>query len=73
MGFFDNKKLMFSFLAAVMYLVIASPAVYNTVGSLLGLENYDDHESNDRTVLLFVHGLVYFLGTLTLVNFYKMP
>ena len=50
MGFFDNKKLMFSFLAAVMYLVIASPAVYNTVGSVLGLENYDDHESNDRTV-----------------------
>ena len=73
MGFFDNKKLMFSFLAAVMYLVIASPAVYNTVGSVLGLENYDDHESNDRTVLLFVHGLVYFLGTLALVNFYKMP
>ena len=51
MGFFDNKKLMFSFLAAVMYLVIASPAVYNIVGSVLGLENYDDHESNDRTVL----------------------
>ena len=37
------------------------------------VENYDDHESNDRTVLLFVHGLVYFLGTLALVNFYKMP
>ena len=73
MGFFDNKKLMFSFLAAVMYLVIASPAVYNIVGSVIGLEDYDDHESNDRTVLLFVHGLVYFLGTLTLVNFYKMP
>jgi len=73
MTFFENKKLMFSFLAAVMYLVIASPAIYNTVGNILGLDNYDDHTSNDRTVLLFVHGLVYFLGTLALVNFYRMP
>tara|TARA_Y100000389_G_C17413538_1_gene492326 strand:+ start:39 stop:260 length:222 start_codon:yes stop_codon:yes gene_type:complete len=73
MTFFENKKLMFSFLAAAMYLVIASPVIYNTVGSVLGLDNYDDHTSNDRTVLLFVHGLVYFLGTLALVNFYRMP
>jgi hypothetical protein len=72
MGFFDQKKLMFGFLAAMLYLVIASPGVYNIVGNLIGLENYDDASSNDRTLLLFVHGLVYFLGTLALVNFYKM-
>jgi len=73
MNFFDQKKLMFSFLAAAMYLVLASPTVYNLVGSILMLDKYDDATSNDRTILLFVHGLVYFLGTLALVNFYGMP
>tara|TARA_B100000424_G_C22798850_1_gene428600 strand:+ start:324 stop:545 length:222 start_codon:yes stop_codon:yes gene_type:complete len=73
MGFFDQKKATFALMAAVMYLVIASPPVYNTVGSILGLHDYDDASSNDRTLLLFVHGLVYFLGTLALVNFYGMP
>lgn len=73
MGFFDQKKLMFGFLAAIMYLVIASPGVYNIVGGILGLDEYDDASSNHRTLLLFVHGLVYFLGALALVNVYKMP
>ena len=71
MGFFDEKKLMFSFLAAIMYLIIASPGVYNLVGNILGLEDYDDSTSNDRTILLFIHGIVYFLGALFLVNVYK--
>jgi len=73
MNFFNEKKLMFSFLAAVMFLVIASEAVYGVVGNILGLEQHEDPKSNDRTVLLFVHGLVYFLGTLVLVNFYGIP
>ena len=72
MGYFDEKKLMFSFLAAIMYLIIASPMVYNFVGSILGLEEYDDSASNDRTILLFIHGIVYLLGALFLVNVYKV-
>lgn len=72
MNFFTEKKLIFALLSAVMFLVIASESVYGIVGNLLGLEQHNDPNSNDRTVLLFVHGLVYFLGTLVLVNFYKM-
>ncbi len=72
MSFIDQKKITFCLLASIMYLVIASPGVYNIVGNVLGLDDYDDASSNDRTLLLFVHGLVYFLGTLVLVNFYKM-
>jgi hypothetical protein len=71
MGYFDEKKLMFGFLAAIMYLIIASPMVYNFVGSIIGLEEYDDSASNDRTILLFIHGIVYFLGAVFLVNVYK--
>ena len=73
MNFFAEKKLMFAFLSAIMFLVTASETVYGMVGDILGLEQHKDPDSNDRTVLLFVHGVVYFLGTLVVVNFYKLP
>ena len=73
MNFFSNDKLRFCAIAAIMYLVIASPPVYNLVGSILGLHNYDDSKSDHRNILLVVHGIVYFLSTLLLVNVLKMP
>ena len=72
MNYFSEKKIMFSVAAAVLYLVIASAPVYNFVGKLLNMD-YDDASSNDRHVLLVVHGLVYFLATLLLVNVMVMP
>jgi len=72
MTYFSEKKLMFSVIAAMLYLVIASPPVYNFVGSFVDM-NYDDANSSDRHVLLLVHGFVYFLATLILVNVVVIP
>ena len=72
MNYFSEKKLMFSAVAAILYLVIASPPVYNFVGSFVDL-NYDDVSKPDRHILLLVHGFVYFVATMVLVNVMTMP
>jgi hypothetical protein len=69
MGMLDSRKLTFSFINAVLFLVIASPPVYRIVGSIFGL-SYDG-EDNNRISLLFIHTVVFMLVTLIAVNVYS--
>ena len=69
MGILDSRKLTFSFINAVLFLLIASPPIYRLIGSIFGLK-YDGEEDNNRISLLFIHSVVFMIVTLITINVY---
>jgi len=69
MALLDSRKLTFSFINAILFLVIASPPVYRLVGSIVGLEY--DGENGSKYTLLFIHTFVFMIVTLISVNVYS--
>lgn len=63
MAYLDQKKLKFAFVNALLFMLIASPALYSFVGGILGLDTEDN-----KNALLFVHTLVFGLVTLLTLN-----
>ena len=55
---FSNKTF-FCIGLMVLFLIIANPAFYKIVGSIIGLHNYEDHKSYHKYYLLFIHSIVY--------------
>ena len=55
----------FSFLVVLLYLVVANSATYKFVGSIIGLDEYDNANKPDRDTLLYIHSLV--MGLLTFI------
>ena len=72
MAILDSRKLTFSFVNAVLFLLIASPPVYRLVGYVFGL-SYDGETDNNRTSLLFIHTVVFMIITLITINVYGTP
>ena len=60
-----SRKLFFSLIIVVIYLVVANPSTYNFVGSVIGLNDYDNANKPDRDTLLYIHSLV--MGLLTFI------
>jgi len=63
MAMFDQSKLMFALVNAIMFMLIASPQVYSLVGGILGLD-----PENNKISLLFLHSIVFGLVTLVTLN-----
>ena len=63
MGILDKNKIYFALVNAIMFILIASPPVYSIVATILGLDT-----TNNKTSLLFVHGVVFGLLTLLTIN-----
>ena len=55
----------FSLIVLVIYLVVANPSTYNFVGSVIGLNDYDNANKPDRNTLLYIHSFV--MGLLTFI------
>ena len=53
-----SRKMFFSLIVVVIYLVVANPSTYNFVGSIIGLNEYDNANKSDRNTLLYVHSVV---------------
>lgn len=60
-----SRKMFFSLIVVVIYLVVANPSTYNFVGSIIGLNDYDNANKPDRKTLLYVHSVV--MGLLTFI------
>ena len=60
-----SRKLFFSLIVVIIYLVVANPSTYNFVGSIIGLNEYDNANKSDRNTLLYIHSLV--MGLLTFI------
>ena len=60
-----SRKMFFSFLVVLLYLVVANHATYKFVGSIIGLDEYDNANKPDRDTLLYIHSLV--MGLLTFI------
>ena len=60
MKFLDNhgRKVLFSFLIMIVYIVVANPTTYNIVGTIVGLDEYDNPNKEDRNYLLYIHSFV---------------
>jgi len=66
------RKIIFSILIMLLYLVVARPSTYNLVGYIIGLSEYDNPNKEDRDTLLQIHSIV--MGLLTfLVLFIYNP
>lgn len=66
------RKIVFSILILLIYLVVARPFTYNLVGYIIGLDAYDNPNKEDRDTLLQIHSVV--MGLLTfLVLFIYNP
>jgi len=60
-----SRKMFFSLIVIIIYLVVANPSTYNFVGSIIGLNEYDNANKSDRNTLLYVHSVV--MGLLTFI------
>ena len=60
-----SRKMFFSLIVVIIYLVVANPSTYNFVGSIIGLNEYDNANKPDRDTLLYVHSVV--MGLLTFI------
>jgi len=69
MAILGSRKLTFSGINAVLFLLIASPPVYRLIGGAFGL-SYDGETDNNRTSLLFIHAVVFMIITLITINVY---
>ena len=69
MSLLSSRKLTFALINAVLFMLIASPAVYRIVGSLVGLEY--DGENSSKYTLLFIHSIVFMVVTLISLNLYN--
>ena len=49
-----SRKMFFSSLVVLLYLVVANPATYKFVGSIIGLDEYDNSNKPDRDTL-YIH------------------
>ena len=61
-----SRKMFFSLIVVVIYLVVANPSTYNFVGSILSLNDYDNPNKSDRDTLLYIHSAV--MGLLTFIT-----
>jgi ABC-type spermidine/putrescine transport system permease subunit I len=73
MEMFDNhgRKLIFVLLIMVVYIIVANPTTYNIVGTIVGLDNYDNANMEDRNYLLYIHSFVMALLTFILLLIYN--
>lgn len=73
MSFYEEnvRKMVFAVLASVIYVIVARPETYKFVGSILGLDNYDDPFQSDRDILLYIHSVVMGLLIFILLLFYN--
>ena len=60
-----SRKMFFSLIILIIYLVVANPSTYNFVGSILSLNDYDNPNKSDRDTLLYIHSVV--MGLLTFI------
>ena len=67
----NGRKVIFSILIMIVYLIVASPDVYNFVGSIVGLDNYDNPNMEDRYDLLYIHSFVMALLTFLMLFIYN--
>ena len=68
---FHMRKMVFALFVSILYYFVASPTTYNSVGSLVGLTNYDNPNIKDRDTLLYVHSVVMGFLTFLLLFFYN--
>lgn len=61
-----SRKMFFSLIVVVIYLIVANPSTYNFVGSILSLNDYDNPNKPDRDTLLYIHSAV--MGLLTFIT-----
>ena len=66
-----GRKVLFSILIMIVYLIVASPDVYNLVGSIVGLNDYDNPNMEDRYDLLYIHSFVMALLTFLMLFMYN--
>ena len=73
MNFFDDhgRKIIFSMLIMVVYIIVANPTTYNLVGTIVGLDNYDNANMEDRNYLLYIHSFVMALLTFIILLIYN--
>jgi hypothetical protein len=73
MNFFDDhgRKIIFSVLIMVVYIIVANPTTYNLVGSIVGLDDYDNANMEDRNYLLYIHSFVMALLTFIVLLIYN--
>ena len=73
MNFFDDhgRKIIFSMLIMVVYIIVANPTTYNLVGTIVGLDNYDNANMEDRNYLLYIHSFVMALLTFIVLLIYN--
>ena len=73
MEFFDKhgRKMLFSFFIVLVYIIVANPTTYNLVGSIVGLDDYDNANMEDRNYLLYIHSFVMALLTFILLFIYN--
>jgi hypothetical protein len=73
MNFFDDhgRKIIFSVLIMVVYIIVANPTTYNLVGSIVGLDDYDNANMEDRNYLLYIHSFVMALLTYIVLLIYN--
>ena len=73
MNFFDDhgRKIIFSVLIMVVYIIVANPTTYNLVGTIVGLDNYDNANMEDRNYLLYIHSFVMALLTFIVLLIYN--
>ena len=73
MNFFDDhgRKIIFSVLIMVVYIIVANPTTYNLVGSIVGLDDYDNENMEDRNYLLYIHSFVMALLTFIILLIYN--
>ena len=67
----NGRKIIFSILIMIVYLIVASPDVYNFVGSIVGLDDYDNPNMEDRYDLLYIHSFVMALLTFLMLFIYN--
>ena len=67
----NGRKVIFSVLIMIVYLIVASPDVYNFVGSIVGLDDYDNPNMEDRYDLLYIHSFVMALLTFLMLFIYN--
>ena len=73
MNFLDNhgRKMLFSFFILLVYIIVANPTTYNFVGSIVGLDDYDNANMEDRNYLLYIHSFVMALLTFIVLLIYN--
>ena len=65
------RKVLFSIMIMIVYLIVASPDMYNFVGSIVGLDDYDNPNMEDRYDLLYIHSFVMALLSFIILFIYN--